>query len=310
MKRSLCHFIITEIPMIVMEYCIGGSLDIHLRRFKEHILSAERIRYLYEISSAMRYLERKQCVHRDLATRNVLISADGFLRICDFGMSRCPLVAPPKDSGSSQIPIRWMAPESLTRNPVYSNKSDVWSYGVVIYEIFNCGKKPWPEKPVKWIATKIRRGITPELPKRMPRLVREVVNSCFKHDPSERPTFKQLNGRIALIQDLRFPSPDVRLLTLSKLRGVNPTSAISEMDPEAICIELDDKQDEKSVVVSYATRSIIPTTTTSVKEEGNKMKEDSKETPEVDEGKNKLSPLKNKDASSAEDDINSSVYRQ
>uniref|UniRef100_A0A0M3I7U9 Protein kinase domain-containing protein n=1 Tax=Ascaris lumbricoides TaxID=6252 RepID=A0A0M3I7U9_ASCLU len=279
-----------KIPMIVMEYCIGGSLDIHLRRFKEHILSAERIRYLYEISSAMRYLERKQCVHRDLATRNVLISADGFLRICDFGLSRCPLVAPPKDSGSSQIPIRWMAPESLTRNPVYSNKSDVWSYGVVIYEIpirwmapesltrnpvysnksdvwsygvviyeiFNCGKKPWPEKPVKWIATKIRRGITPELPKRMPRLVREVVNSCFKHDPSERPTFKQLNGRIELIQNLRFPSPDVRLLTLSKLRGVNPTSAISEIDPEAICIELEDKEGEKSVVVSYATRSIIP----------------------------------------------------
>lgn len=109
---------------------------------------------------------------------------------------------------------------------------------------------------------------------------------------------------------MRFPSPDVRLLTLSKLRGVNPTSAISEIDPEAICIELEDKEGEKSVVVSYATRSIIPTATMSVKEEANKMKEDLKETSEIDEGKNKPNSRKNKDASSAEDDINGSVYHQ
>ncbi|VDM45131.1 unnamed protein product [Toxocara canis] len=219
-----------KIPMIVMEYCIGGSLDIHLRRFKEHIFTAERIRYLYEISNAMRYLERKQCVHRDLATRNVLISSDGFLRICDFGLSRCPRVAPPKDSGSAQIPIRWMAPESLTRNPIYSSKSDVWSFGVVIFEIFSYGKKPWPDKPVKWIATKIRRGVFPEPPKRMPRLVREIINVCFKHDPSERPGFKQLHGRIGLVQYLRFPSPDARLLTLSKLKGVKVCLALSFID--------------------------------------------------------------------------------
>ncbi|VDM46168.1 unnamed protein product [Toxocara canis] len=213
-----------KIPMILMEYCVGGSLDIHLQRFKEHILTAERIRYLYEISNAMRYLERKQCVHRDLATRNVLISSDGFLRICDFGLSRCPRVVPPKDSGSSQIPIRWMAPETLTRNPLYSTKSDIWSFGVVIYEIFTCGQKPWPDKPVKWIATKIRKGITPELPKRMPRLIREVVNICFKSDPSERPTFKQVSlptSRLAL-NSAFFDRGKVRLCRLGlkvKMRG-------------------------------------------------------------------------------------------
>uniref|UniRef100_A0A915AY33 Protein kinase domain-containing protein n=1 Tax=Parascaris univalens TaxID=6257 RepID=A0A915AY33_PARUN len=126
---------VDKIPMIVMEYCVGGSLDLHLQRFKGHIRTAERIRYLLEISNGMRYLERKQCVHRDLTTRNVLIAADGFLRICDFGLSRCPSIVPPKETGNSHIPIRWMAPESLTRNPVYSVKSDMWSFGVVIYEV-------------------------------------------------------------------------------------------------------------------------------------------------------------------------------
>uniref|UniRef100_F1L738 Tyrosine-protein kinase Fer n=1 Tax=Ascaris suum TaxID=6253 RepID=F1L738_ASCSU len=265
---------IDKIPMIIMEYCVGGSLDLHLQRFKEHIRTAERIRYLLEISNGMRYLERKQCVHRDLATRNVLIAADGFLRICDFGLSRCPSIVPPKETGNSHIPIRWMAPESLTRNPIYSTKSDMWSFGVVIYETFNCGLKPWPEKPVKWIATKIRKGITPELPKRIPRLLRELVIACFQRDPTRRPSFKHMSGRLLLIQSLRFPSPDPRLLTLSQIKNVVPTAPIEEKDSEAICIEFDEKLNEQSIVISYAPRSIIQAGGNFEKEAADHSKED------------------------------------
>ncbi|MCP9258512.1 hypothetical protein DINM_001545 [Dirofilaria immitis] len=156
--------------------------------------------YMSEISNGMRYLERKGCIHRDLAARNILISNTGWLKISDFGLSL----------NSSSL----MAPETLTHTPIYSSKSDIWSFGIVMYEIFNCGRKPWPQKPVKWIATKIRKGVTPEMPKRMPRLVREIASACFQVEPDKRPTFRQ------------------------------PIKFI-ENDPEVIAIELDEQQQQK-----------------------------------------------------------------
>ncbi|VDN03742.1 unnamed protein product [Thelazia callipaeda] len=181
-----------KIPMIVMEYCPGGSLDLHLQKFKEEISTAERIAYIFEISDGMRYLERKKCIHRDLATRNILISSTGSLKISDFGLSIGQGIQTQKQSTHIHIPVRWMAPETLTRSPVYSPKSDVWSFGIVMYEIFNCGLKPWPEKPAKWIATKIRKGVAPEMPRRTPRLLREIASACFHLKPENRPTFRQV----------------------------------------------------------------------------------------------------------------------
>ncbi|KAM3715660.1 Tyrosine-protein kinase [Dirofilaria immitis] len=182
-----------KIPMILMEYCAGGSLDLHLQKFKERISTTERVMYMSEISNGMRYLERKGCIHRDLAARNILISNTGWLKISDFGLSLSSAVQMPKQTTThTHIPVRWMAPETLTHTPIYSSKSDIWSFGIVMYEIFNCGRKPWPQKPVKWIATKIRKGVTPEMPKRMPRLVREIASACFQLEPDKRPTFRQV----------------------------------------------------------------------------------------------------------------------
>ncbi|MFH4976548.1 hypothetical protein AB6A40_003257 [Gnathostoma spinigerum] len=121
--------------MIVMENCPGGSLDKHLLKEKEKIITGERITYLLEAAYGMRYLHHKHCVHRDLAARNCLISAEGVIKIADFGLSAPTDVSDDNEVKMMHVPIRWMAPETLCKEPKFSKKSDVWAYGVLTYEV-------------------------------------------------------------------------------------------------------------------------------------------------------------------------------
>lgn len=85
-----------------------------------------------------------------------------------------------------------MAPESLTRTPVFDNRSDVWAFGVFAFEVFSGGKKPWPNKPVKWIATQIRKLQMLPLPSAMPKLFQDVVHYKCWVKAEERWNFKQV----------------------------------------------------------------------------------------------------------------------
>ncbi|KAE9421265.1 hypothetical protein Angca_004958, partial [Angiostrongylus cantonensis] len=170
--------------LIVMEYCPGGNLESHLKKQKECIEVGERVIYALEASRGMRFLHRKNCVHRDLASRNCLISAKGLIKISDFGLSKrgtelAKMDGVVEDETSSQVPVplllSWMAPESLRRPMKFSSKSDVWSFAVMLYEIFNEGERPWKGDPAKKIATQIRRCQMPKFPEKVPKEISDIA---------------------------------------------------------------------------------------------------------------------------------------
>ncbi|TKR57962.1 hypothetical protein L596_030596 [Steinernema carpocapsae] len=227
-----------QMVMIVMEYCAGGSLDVHLQLQKGAITTCERVQYMVEISSGMRYLEKKKVIHRDLAARNILISCRGHLKVADFGLSLSPNVTNAKNNARN-VPVRWMAPETLKANAEFSTKSDVWSFGVVCYEIFNYGVKPWPEKPVKWVATQIRKNRMTKMPTRMPRTLRELVTTCHNPKPGERPTFSRLNGHLIYMQNIRFGPPASEKFTLNKPKQVVRTKLVEADLTDTLLIELE-----------------------------------------------------------------------
>ncbi|CAD5228264.1 unnamed protein product [Bursaphelenchus okinawaensis] len=160
---------------IVMENCTHGPLDDILGKAKAEVKPDELVTYLTEISSGMMYLVEHGCIHRDLAARNILVSDDGLMKISDFGLSShrlCPeLETFTGTKLNFNIPLRWWPPECLRRNPKFLPAMDVWSFGVVVYEVFSQGERPWPDVDPKKVATNIRHMKMFKYPKDCPRLL-------------------------------------------------------------------------------------------------------------------------------------------
>ncbi|GMS88983.1 hypothetical protein PENTCL1PPCAC_11158, partial [Pristionchus entomophagus] len=185
--------------LVVMEFCAGGDLLSHLLKHGKKTDEKEKMIYLYEASRGMFYLHQKRCVHRDLAARNCLISNQEQIKIADFGESEAiddeDRSGKNKNASNAQVPVRWMAPETLRKDapPKYSNASDIWTFGVMTYEVFSNGIKPWPEDPVKFVATQIRKGNMPKLPAFQDSRTRESdVVRIRTMEPNKRPTMRQI----------------------------------------------------------------------------------------------------------------------
>ncbi|KAK6757472.1 hypothetical protein RB195_015348 [Necator americanus] len=219
--------------MIVMEFCPGGNLQDHLKKYKEKIQVNELVCYAAETARGMRYLHSKSCVHRDLAARNCLISEDGLIKISDFGLSKIAeeLVGTKQEEGEpalEQIPLRWMAPECLKRPQLWSLKSDVWSYAVLLYEIFNEGGKPWPDDPPKKIATHIRKGKMPDYPAKTPTQFRHLMAKIWNLNPDERPTMDDISKTICELRRTHYKLLDPTKIIIKRLATPSATRSKTE----------------------------------------------------------------------------------
>ena len=148
---------------------------------------------LFQISKGMEYLHSMKCIHRDLAARNVLVAKDYIVKIADFGLARDVHKNDYyRKMGDGCLPVKWMAPEALFQR-TYTTRSDVWSFGVLLWEIMTLGASPYPAVPcLKDLLHLLRSGHRMERPPNCTIDVYMIMMECWSLDPTKRPPFSKL----------------------------------------------------------------------------------------------------------------------
>lgn len=184
--------------LLVTEFMSKGSLVDYLRsRGRLHVTKRDQINFACDTCSGMAYLESQKVVHRDLAARNVLISEEGVAKVCDFGLAHEMNLK--LDGG--KFPIKWTAPEAL-RHSKFSNKSDMWSFGILLWEIYSFGRVPYPRIPLADVMKHVEKGYRMEAPDCCPPEVYQLMKESWDLDCNLRPTFHEACKRLSHLQQL------------------------------------------------------------------------------------------------------------
>ncbi|KAI4540878.1 hypothetical protein MG293_008020 [Ovis ammon polii] len=184
---------------IIMELVPGGDFLTFLRKRKDDIKLKQLVKFSLDVASGMSYLESKNCIHRDLAARNCLVGENNVLKISDFGMSRQEDGGVYSSSGLKQIPIKWTAPEALNYGR-YSSESDVWSFGILLWETFSLGVCPYPGMTNQQAREQVERGYRMSAPQHCPEDIFKIMMKCWDYKPENRPKFSELQKELAAIK--------------------------------------------------------------------------------------------------------------
>ncbi|KAM9835709.1 tyrosine-protein kinase BTK [Syngnathus typhle] len=186
---------------IVTEYLSNGCLLTYLREgLRQQPTSVQLLEMCKDVSEGMAYLESKQYIHRDLAARNCLVDGNGTVKVADFGLSRYVLDDEYTSSAGSKFPVRWSPPEVLLYCR-FSSKSDIWAYGVLMWEVYTLGRLPYDRLNNNEIVSQVSGGLRLYRPQMACEKVYSIMSSCWVDRADERPTFQEL---VFIVQDLLY----------------------------------------------------------------------------------------------------------
>ncbi|XP_022793270.1 fibroblast growth factor receptor 2-like [Stylophora pistillata] len=201
----------SEPLLVLIEYVPFGDLLGYLRKsrglndtyYKDpnikpqtNLTSQQLMQFAWQIADGMGYLSSKSILHRNLAARNVLVGQKETCKVTDFGMARDVQqenIYERKTKG--RLPVKWTAYEALLYGK-YTTKSDVWSYGVVLYEIFTIGGSPYPRMDGRKLANLLQEGYRMPKPQHVDEKLYQIMVKCWKNDPDARPTFTELKNQL------------------------------------------------------------------------------------------------------------------
>ncbi|GMT27433.1 hypothetical protein PFISCL1PPCAC_18730, partial [Pristionchus fissidentatus] len=207
--------------ILVLEYCANGDLLSYLRKRLHYMLEnsgrgsvdprfmitqRQQLTFAEQVAQGLEFLSSRGFVHRDLAARNILVDGAETCKIADFGLCREIGKGPEHyQSKGGRLPIKWMSPEAIEYSQ-FSTASDVWSYGVVLFEILTLGGSPYPRWHVSEVLGRLKSGERMRRPECCTDQMFTLMQHCWLQQPGMRPTFKDI--RRFLTQQMNQPMAD------------------------------------------------------------------------------------------------------
>uniref|UniRef100_A0A672QU49 Fibroblast growth factor receptor n=1 Tax=Sinocyclocheilus grahami TaxID=75366 RepID=A0A672QU49_SINGR len=238
---------------VIVEYASKGNLREYLRARRPHGMEycynpdqvpvesmsiKDLVSCAYQVARGMEYLASKKCIHRDLAARNVLVTEDNVMKIADFGLARdVHHIDYYKKTTNGRLPVKWMAPEALF-DRIYTHQSDVWSFGVLLWEIFTLGGSPYPGVPVEELFKLLREGHRMDRPSACTQEIYLMMKDCWHAVPTQRPTFKQLvedlDRTLSVISNQEYLDLSVPLEPMYSQVFLNERSSTCSSEPDSV----------------------------------------------------------------------------
>lgn len=206
---------------MIIEYCRYGNLRTFLKERRptvpprpppiEKLTLSHLTSFCLQVAKGMAYLASKKCIHRDIAARNVLVGDNYVLKVADFGLARnINKTDYYRKCTDGRLPVKWMAIEALF-DRVYTTYSDIWSFGILVWEIVTFGGSPYPGIPLERLFDLLKQGYRMEQPINCTNEMYALMLNCWKEIPSKRPTFDEL---VEVLEEMLLKIGDVEYLVL------------------------------------------------------------------------------------------------